>query len=299
MITKIVWFMILIVHLYYSMSIAQTKAESDTTEVTPRPELSQKIYKKVAPTVVKIELDNANKIGSGVIIGITDIGRGVILTACHVIATNYESVQIDSLLTLTFHDDIRIKLAADTTEARDCEFLNYFDRKNDLALILTKSAIPEDRIIRYALSQDTGEGRIVAAMGFPDSDILSETVGNVKRIDGGYLIFDAEIAPGSSGGPLIDKHGRMVGLSQFTYEDEGFSAPIDSIRTLVDPWLVEMKVKRIWQRQRFGTFWERMVKDPLIIAGEIILLGGAGVMIGIAANPPEPDLPGAPPLPGN
>lgn len=236
--------------------------------IIPRPELSEGIYKKLNPSVVKIILDNWSKVGSGILVGRTDLGRGVILTACHVIAIDFENTHADSLL--RFHDDIKIVFATDTTDVQECEFLNYFDRKNNLALIVTKSAIPANRIIRYARSQDVDLGGVVAAMGFPDpvSDKLTGTVGKVKRIEEGYLIFDAYITFANSGGPLVDKYGRMIGLSLSNFEDYGFAVSIDTVSSIVKGWLQALPVKEQWEYQRYANLGERLVKDPLLLVLE-------------------------------
>ena len=176
--------------------------------------------------------------------------------------------------------------------------LKLFDRKRDLALIATRKAITKRiGVINYNPSKHAGPGTLVAAMGFPDSDTLSQTVGNIKRVEGGYLIFDKKIAPGSSGGPLVDKFGRMIGLSQKTFEDESFVMPFDSLSTTVDGWLKEIRPMQFWQRQKYGNFGQRMIYDWKFVATELSLVGGATYLI---LKPPVPeDLPGPPGTPGS
>ena len=275
----------------------QQKAAEEKKEETP-PELSPKVYARVAPSIAKIECDGRNKIGTGTIVGLTENGLAIILTACHVVAIEFEKTSSKSQL--RFHKDVVVRLATDTTTARPCAVLPLFDRKRDLALVATRSRIPiENAPISYNFSEHYGPGTVVAAMGFPDSDTLSQTVGNIKRVEGGYLIFKPEIASGSSGGPLIDKFGRMIGLSRSTFEEEGYAVPSDTVIAVVDNWLLKIQqklpLKTVWQYQKFGNFGQRMIKDWRFVVTELALVGGATYLI---SRPPElTDLPGPPGVP--
>jgi S1-C subfamily serine protease len=277
-------------------SSAQTESEKEKTAEKEKkkkpPEISTKAYNKIAPSVVKIECDEGNKIGSGTIVGLNENGRAIILTACHVVAIDFENTPADS--PLRFYDDIVVRLATDTATVRSCEVLGFQHREKDLVLIATREPVPEKNlVINYNRSKHAGPGTLVAAMGFPDSDKLSQTVGNIKRWEGGFLIFDANIAPGSSGGPLIDKFGRMVGMSRFTFEGEGYAVPLDSLSTLVDGWLKKIILNKRWQRQKYGNLGQRMTRDWRFVLAELSLVG----TIAYLSRPVEPDLPGPPSLP--
>jgi len=240
----------------------------------------------------KIECDGGNQIGSGAIVGITENGRALILTACHVVAIDFENTAPE--MPLRFYDDVVVRLATDTATVRSCEVLGSHHREKDLALIATRESVPEKNIvINYNRSRHSGPGNLVAAMGFPDSDKLSQTVGNIKRIEGGFLVFDANIAPGSSGGPLIDKFGRMVGLSHSTFEGEGYAVPLDSLSTFVDGWLKKIILNKRWRRQKYGNFGQKMTRDWRFVLAELSLVG----TIGYLSRPIDPDLPGPPALP--
>jgi len=274
----------------------EKKAEKEKKKKPP--EISTKVYNKVAPSVVKIECDGGNKIGSGAIVGLTEDSRAIILTACHVVARDFETTAPS--MPLRFYEDIIVMLATDTTTERESVKLDFHHREKDLALIVTREPIPEKNvIINYNRSRHTGPGTLVAAMGFPDSDKLSQTVGNIKRVEGGYLVFDAQIAKGSSGGPLIDKFGRMVGMSRSIFEEEeGYAVPFDSLSTVIDGWLQKIRLKNVWQRQKYGNFGERLRKDVRFIAGEMTIAGGIAWLINNALKPPvEPDILRPPSLP--
>jgi hypothetical protein len=68
-------------------------------------------------------------------------------------------------------------------------------------------------------------GEDVAALGYPLSDILSDsikiTTGNINSLvgvenDTRYLQISAPIQPGNSGGPLVDKAGDLLGITTAT-----------------------------------------------------------------------------------
>ena len=259
------------------------------------PEISTKAYNEVAPSVVKIECDAGNKIGTGTIVALNENGRAIILTACHVVAIDFENTPVDS--PLRFYDDIVVRLATDTLTVRSCEILSFQHREKDLVLIATREPVPEKNlVINYNRSKHAGPGTLIAAMGFPDSDKLSQTVGNIKRVEGGFLIFDANIAPGSSGGPLIDKFGRMVGMSRLTFEGEGYAVPLDSISILMDGWLKSIILKRLWRYQKYANLGQKMTSDWRFLATEFAIAGAAGYGIAVAVGPKDLPLPPPPPV---
>ena len=272
------------------------QSRQDLSEGKRLPELSQKIYQKVESSVVRIECDNGNQVGSGVIVGMTDNERAIILTSCHVVAEAYEPTHLDR--SLQFHDDIAVNLASDTTRFLPCKPPHAYDQVRDLALISTLESVPLGKAIRYAFLRHSGPGNLVAAMGFPDSYRLSQTIGNIKRIEGGYIVFDAHISPGSSGGPLVDKFGRMIGLSHSTFEEEGYALCSDSLVSIVDGWLRDVSPMNKWEYQKFGRFRDRLFRDWRFLAAELLVSGAIG--FAIKENLKEDDLPGPitlPPLP--
>ncbi|MFZ4809180.1 MAG: S1C family serine protease [Hyphomicrobiaceae bacterium] len=91
------------------------------------------------------------------------------------------------------------------------------DPKNDLALLLVsgKPATVPTFKSRVRL------GDTVAVFGFPLSGVLASggnfTLGNVTALAGlsddtSQLQISAPVQPGNSGGPLLDKHGNVVGV---------------------------------------------------------------------------------------
>lgn len=100
----------------------------------------------------------------------------------------------------------------------------FVDSQNDLAVVRVSSLASNSApiIIRRAPPR---LGEDVAALGYPLTDILSDSVkittGNINSMiglgnDSRYLQISTPIQPGNSGGPLIDRAGSLVGINTAT-----------------------------------------------------------------------------------
>ncbi len=137
--------------------------------------------------------------GSGVIVN----DQGSILTALHV-------VDDATTLRITF---------ADGTEASG--FLQSSDPEHDIAVIGT-DRLPEV-LVPAVLGGGARVGDEAVVVGHPLGYVGSLTAGVISGLDRsiprpggsrleGLIQFDAAVNPGSSGGPLLDRAGRVVGI---------------------------------------------------------------------------------------
>ncbi len=281
-----------------------TRTPSDTSKTEQRPELSAKVYDKVAPAMVNI-LCSGNKNGSGAIVGITSQGRAIILTACHVVSSNFKDVEPG--VPIRFHNNIKVKLASDSNFVDAAVMPKFYGQSKDLALIATINPISRAEVISYNRTARVRPGQTVAALGFPETYAITQTVGKITRIEEeGYLFFDADIAPGSSGGPVVDKYGRMIGVSQSEDEEDniGSALEMDTVLVVVENWLQQISSKvslnKTWKYQKYGNFGERMLKDPLVMTSEAVLTGGIAVAVYEIFKPRvDPDILNPPGLPTN
>jgi S1-C subfamily serine protease len=138
--------------------------------------------------------------GSGVVI----VNRGKILTSLHV---------VDGA------GRIRV-VFADGLEA-DAKVISR-QPENDLA-VLQADTVPDDLAAAMRPKADLNYGDVVVAVGFPFGIGPSVTAGVVSglkrsfRSANGELLsnliqFDAAVNPGSSGGPLLNAAGEVVGI---------------------------------------------------------------------------------------
>jgi S1-C subfamily serine protease len=284
----------LLVSAFLSTGWAQEGGESLT-------DMPLSVYNKVSPVTVKITCNDGEKVGSGAVIAITKSGlraggQALVLTACHVVSSNFEMATADPDLALSFYDKLEVKASGELSSIPARVLQQFVDRSNDIALILTEYSAPGDEVVAYINSDAVKPGQKVAAFGFPETDQLSQTVGRVTRVQGNYLVFDAAIAPGSSGGPLVDDAGRMVGVSTYTIAGEGYALSINLVSTVVNPWLGGARVKKVWEYKEDMPIWQRAYKDWRFIAGEALILGFVTSAILRPDSGPK-DLPEPPSLP--
>ncbi|HEY6746322.1 MAG TPA: trypsin-like peptidase domain-containing protein [Mycobacteriales bacterium] len=165
---------------------------------TPTPTVSvSDVYRKVGPSVVVVRTARGS-LGTGVIVA----ENGTVLTANHVVSDR-------SPLSLVFADGTR---SAATVAAADPE--------HDVAT-LTPATLPQP-IVPATLGGAAEVGGDVVAIGNPlgltysvSSGVVSATGRTAKTNGGtfsGLIQFDASVNPGSSGGPLLDGEGNVIGI---------------------------------------------------------------------------------------
>ncbi len=260
--------LVLWIALFPSLNAQESEIESSLAE------MPADVYEKVAPLTVRIT-NNEDEPGSGVIIGIDTSSAGniaLILTACHVIVSNYEDAA-DPNEHWRLNTNIQLHISGEPLPLTAIVDTGLVDRANDIAVL--KTYVPDriDQAIQY--NEDINPGQIVAAFGFPLTEDLTQTVGRIIREEGNYYVFDAKIAGGNSGGPLVDTEGNIVGMSSFVKgaKDEGFATNVNLIATLVNKWLEDKSHKKFWEPAG-ESIWIKMISNPWYIATESALIVG-------------------------
>ena len=190
------------------------------------------IYQTLLPSVVLIETTGGGKTaadakpaksasGTGVIIN----ADGTILTAAHVIEGA---------------DAIKISYTDGTTSTAE---VATADAKKDIATLTP--ATPPGTVVPAVLGGGLAVGAPVVAIGNPLGLTATTTSGVVSGLDrvltrtgttdmAGLIQFDAAVNPGSSGGPLLNDRGQVVGVvvalanptDAGTFIGIGFAVPI-------------------------------------------------------------------------
>jgi putative serine protease PepD len=174
-------------------SVTPTPAAPKSATPVPVPDM----YRQVAPSVVLITTSKGS-LGSGVIVNDT----GAVLTAHHVVSGG-------GSIRILFSDGTR-------TTAR----VASANRAKDIA-VLAPQKLPEV-VVPATLGGGVAVGSDVVAMGNPLGLRDSTTTGIVSGLNrtnktktgslSGLIQFDAAVNPGSSGGPLLNSQGLVVGV---------------------------------------------------------------------------------------
>jgi len=203
--------------------IDQAVTRTLETKVVPSPAI--KAYQAVRPAIVRVraigdglEQDEyfQRAVGSGVVI----INRGVILTSLHVVA-----------------GASRVRVQFEDGSESDAAIVSR-QPEHDLA-VLQANQIPDDlQAATLRSAKQLIEGEHVTAVGFPFGIGPSVSHGVIsglrrqyqspdgERVLSNLIQFDAAANPGSSGGPLVNAAGEVIGIVTAiltTSEKAGFS----------------------------------------------------------------------------
>jgi S1-C subfamily serine protease len=220
--------------------------EEETT-VVPYPRLLEDeantvaVFDAASPSVVNIESVsfqrtgyslNVTKMQKGVGTGFIWDSEGHVVTNAHVVNGGGRFM---------------VSLANGTTSPG--EFVGS-DPSKDLAVLRLLAPDPGARPIPRGKSSELRVGQKVLAIGNPFGLDQTLTVGVISAMDReieaingrtimGVIQTDAAINPGNSGGPLLDSHGRLVGINSAIVSPSGssagigFAVPVDIVRRVV------------------------------------------------------------------
>lgn len=177
-------------------------------------------------------------------------GSGVVLNRQGIIATNYHVIENAEAINVSVKNSSGIA----TYEAE----VLCTDKANDLALLQIKGRRTDSfPAVPYAIPSKTFDvGTSVFAMGYPLADIMGD---EVKITDGiinaktGYqgdvatYQISAPIQPGNSGGPLFDKKGNLVGITNAGIQPQiasnvGYAIKTVYLRNLIESAPVHIEI---------------------------------------------------------
>lgn len=182
------------------------------------------VYKQSKDSVVMIQ--GQRHIGSGVIVP----GGCPLSASCSVawVVTNYHVVSGESSITAKFASGVEV-LTTDVVAA---------DPDNDLVVLeLTGRPFAQSEL-GDSESLSIGQRLIVISnpMGLQGS-VSEGLLSAVRKIAGRTLLqISAPISPGSSGGPVFDQQGKVVGIATATMEgaqNVNLAVPSSTIRSLL------------------------------------------------------------------
>jgi S1-C subfamily serine protease len=222
---------------------AETLTPTPTVEPIPTPLIEDRLA-TIMPSVVTVINEQHLNLGFN---GHEDgrvVGSGVIVDQRGYVATNHHVVENASELSVVLSDgrELVAELIA-SDPAEDLAVLKV--SQTDLPTIpWGDSAILRPGQTVYAIGSPLGD--------FPNSVSLGIVSGLNRALElenyviDGLIQTDAAINRGSSGGPLINSHGEMVGINTFIIREseergvaEGiaFTIPANTAKNLLLPWI--------------------------------------------------------------
>ena len=212
---KKIFFVVMTIFWSFGICSAQNISQEE--------QINTMVYEAVYPAIVVIEGDISNgySTGSGCIIS----PDGYILTSNHVVK-NAKNIEVTT----------------NTGKVYPAKTIKTTGKNKDLALlkIEPKKALP---MVKIGNSEEVKVGQRVLAIGNPFGFSGTLTTGIVSRIDyhNNKIQTDAAINPGSSGGPIVNVKGEVIGISQSIYNPDnnqsnigiGFAVPVNEARALI------------------------------------------------------------------
>ena len=223
-----------------------------------------RVYEKIAPCVVVIEVRRAtDTVVAGLPEGmefffrrhpdrqrplVPDQGSGFIITSDGCILTNHHVIENAA------KDGVVVKLKDGRKfPAR----IVGTDRKSDIAVIkIDATDLP---VAELGDSDAVKVGNFAFAIGAPEALPYTFTVGVISakgRTDlmgtpdyEEYIQTDASINPGNSGGPLCDIDGRVIGVNTLIAgmnRGLGFAVPINLVKNISQQLIATGRVSRPW-----------------------------------------------------
>ncbi len=202
------------------------------------------LYERVGASVVNIAVRTQRGGGSG---------SGFVLDSEGHVVTNNHVVENAEQILVRFSDDTIVEAEIVGTDA-----------DSDLAVLKVPAADGLLKPVQLGDSSSLRVGQRAIAVGNPfgfeqtmTTGIVS-ALGRVVRQDSGFSLpkliqTDAAINPGSSGGPLLDSRGQVIGVNTLIYSSSGsnagigFAVPVNTVKRVVpelitsglysDPWL--------------------------------------------------------------
>ena len=159
------------------------------------------------------------------------VASGAIIRQDGLIVTNYHVIEGKT--------DISVVLSS--KKSYKAEVIG-FNGDNDLAVLkIDRTGL---RFFEYGNSDNIKVGEKVLALGNPlglgftvTQGIVSALNRRISGLAGEFIQTDVPINPGSSGGPLVNKAGELIGLNTLKVKDQeslGFAIPSNFVRSNVD-----------------------------------------------------------------
>jgi 2-alkenal reductase len=225
-------------------AIPTSPPSAEVQQVDIEEQLVIEVYARVGPAVVCITARDhfGSCIGSGFIID----------TDGHVVTNNHVAeAATDLLVTLADEHSVPAEVIGQ-------------DAGSDLAVLAIDVPPEELTVVELGDSSTLRVGQRAIAIGNPfglertiTTGIISSLGRTLDRAESSFQIAqviqtDAAINPGNSGGPLLDSHGRVIGVNTAIRSETGvnsgvgFAIPVDIVKRVVPELIADGRYRHTW-----------------------------------------------------
>ncbi|TWU09166.1 putative periplasmic serine endoprotease DegP-like precursor [Symmachiella macrocystis] len=232
--------------------------DASARAVTPRGDLAAdekttiEIFQKVAPSVVHITAVDqvTNPLAADPVEVPSGIGSGLVWSDDGYIVTNFHVISQAKGVVVTLGDGTVLKA-------------KLVGKAPDQDLAVLKVDAPASQLVPIPIGESSNlmVGQKVFAIGNPfgfDHSLSTGTISGLgrsirmktRRLITDVIQTDAAINRGSSGGPLLDSAGRLIGVTTAIYSPSGvsaglgFSVPVDMVNRVVPELIQHGKIER-------------------------------------------------------
>lgn len=181
-----------------------------------------------------VELNSLTSQGSGVVVDISD-GYCYVLTNAHVVSSSEDyskqSITVEDPWGNEYEAQIYVNPSLN---------VQAMDTSYDIALIYFKYELAEEPTLsEIELAEDPKVGDYVVSLGSPRNQknaisygetlaykVMPESEDALADIKFEIILHDATIDHGSSGGPLLNASGKLIGLNFAGYSEYGYGCAI-------------------------------------------------------------------------
>jgi S1-C subfamily serine protease len=226
------------------------------------------------------------------------LGSGVVIDPQGYVLTNSHVVSQGHAIHVKFRPATGVDDAAD--QGLDAKVVAN-DPRNDLALLKIQAAGPFP-FIEMGSSHDLLLGEPAIAIGNPfgfsstvTAGVISGTNRTIPLPTGaleGMIQTDASIDPGNSGGPLLNIHGRLIGLNTAVFREGrniGFAIPVDRVKAVLANLIDPVKSNQVWTGFEVENRGRDLVVDNVALGGPAAAggLGLGDVVLEVGGVPPK------------
>jgi S1-C subfamily serine protease len=164
---------------------------------------AEHVIGEVAPSVVT--LFTSTGLGTGFVVRSED-GVSWVATNLHVVSRRAGGIE----------REIVVKQSGSKWDAG----VERWSEESDLAILRIQATLPA-LDLAYGPGSEPHVGDWVLAYGSPQGLQGTATVGIISALRPGWVQTDAQINQGNSGGPLVDRDGRVIGITSLGFVSGG------------------------------------------------------------------------------